>query len=232
MKHISLSEQPIHEVDNFKELVSTPFQGAMNAICWTRKLAGDFSELVARLTLHENITLVERADLLALELNEQGQLAREILLNDLELLKAHGASPVLNLIKHYERDTTYPFFPTDVYSFHADRSPIPTDTYLCTYHGAPSELLPNAQAEQKVLVPELRNALKKQYGGGEEGFETFLRDHFFDLHYRAQAMASPISLGQGHLWRLAVDYPGSHALPCIHRAPVESGGQLRLLLIC
>lgn len=232
MKHLFFPEHSIRQVDNFQDLVSTPFQGAMNAICWTRKLAGDFSELVGKLTLAENIRVVERSDLLALELTEQGQLARDILLNDLELLKAYGASPVLNLIRCYERDTTYPFFPTDVYSFHADRSPIATDTFLCTYHGAPSELLPNAQAEQKIRVPELRDALKKLYGGKEEGFEPFLREHFFDLHYRAQSMASPISLGLGHLWRLAVDYPESPALPCIHRAPEENDGQLRLLMIC
>jgi len=52
------------------------------------------------------------------------------------------------------------------------------------------------------------------------------------LHYRAQAMANPISLGLGHLWRLAVDYPESQVLPCIHRAPEENNGQLRLLMIC
>jgi hypothetical protein len=100
-----------------------------------------------------------------LSLSEQGQLARTILLNDLKMLKAQGASPILNLIRCYERDESFPFFPTDVYSFHVDRSPVPTDTFLCTYYGESSEILPNAQAEQKVLLPEIRDALKKLYSG-------------------------------------------------------------------
>lgn len=113
-----------------------------------------------------------------------------------------------------------------------DRSPIPTDTFLCTYFGESSEILPNSQAEQKVLVPEIRDELKKLYGGADEAFESFLSEHFFDLHYRAKPNASPISLGLGHIWRLAVDYPESKVLPCVHRAPKEKTGESRLLLIC
>jgi hypothetical protein len=150
----------------------------------------------------------------------------------LKLLKAHGASPILNVIRCYERDDSYPFFPTDVYSFHVDRSPVPTDTFLCTYFGEPSEILPNSQAEQKVLIPEIRDELKKIYGGPDDAFESFLCEHFFDLHYRAKPAAHPISLGVGHMWRLAVDHPESMILPCIHRAPKEKTGQSRLLMIC
>jgi hypothetical protein len=148
------------------------------------------------------------------------------------MLKAQGASPILNLIRCYERDESFPFFPTDVYSFHVDRSPVPTDTFLCTYYGESSEILPNAQAEQKVLLPEIRDALKKLYNGAEEGFESFLNEHFFDLHYQAKPKAQPFSLGLGHLWKLAVDHPESQAAPCIHRAPTEKPGESRLLLIC
>jgi len=119
-----------------------------------------------------------------------------------------------------------------VYSFHVDRSPVPTDTFLCTYHGAPSEILPNAQARQKVHVPEIREDLKKLYGGADEGFENFLSEHFFDLHYQAIPGARPISLGLGHLWRLAIDHPGSEVPPCVHRAPEEKNGERRLLMIC
>jgi hypothetical protein len=222
----------IQYVTNFQDLVSTPFQGEINAICWNRKLAGDFSEIVKKVKLTGNITVLEQVELIELQLSEQGQVAREILLNDFKLLTAHGASPVLNLIKYYERDDAYPFFPTDVYSFHVDRSPIPTDTFLCTYHGDPSEILPNAQAEQKVLVPEIREELKKLCGGAEEGFESFLTENFFDLHYQAKLNAHPIGLGLGHLWRLAVDHPESKVLPCIHRAPKEQTGETRLLMIC
>ena len=232
MIDLSLAKKHIHWVTNFQDLVSTSFSGETNAICWTRKLIGDFSEIVKKIELRGNITAIEQEELRELKLSEQGQLAREILLNDLEILRDHGASPILNLISHYDRDDTYLFLPTDVYSFHVDRSPIPIDTFLCTYYGEPSEILPNSQGKKKVLIPEIRDELKKLYHGADEGFESFLSEHFFDLHYQAQPNARLISLGLGHLWRLAVDHPESQASPCIHRAPKEKPGQNRLLMIC
>lgn len=219
-------------VENFDKLVNTPFDSWYNAICWSRRLTGDFGEIVSKVELDGNITVIEREELCELKLSEEGQLARTILLNDWQLLQEYGASPVLNLISHYERDDAYSFFPTDVYSYHVDRSPIATDTFLCTYYGEPSDILPNSQSEKKVLVPEIRSELKKLYAGNEDGFESFLSEHFFDLHYQAKANAQPISLGVGNLWRLAVDHPESKVLPCVHRAPVEKPGQHRLLMIC
>ena len=226
------SQSQIHQVTNFHDLISAPFHADINAICWTRQLAGDFAEIVDKVQLDGNITVLEPEDLLALKLSAEGQIARSILLDDLQRLTDHGASPVLNLIRCYDRDDAYPFFPTDVYSWHVDRSPIPTATFLCTYHGDASEILPNAQATQKVLIPGIRAELKKLYDGPDEGFETFLSENFFDLHYQATATAQPIALGAGHLWRLAVDSPDSTVLPCIHRAPDEKSGQTRLLMIC
>lgn len=232
MKELSLIDNPIEQVTNFQDLVSTSYHGVVNAICWTRQLIGDFSEIVHKVASNENIVTLDPKELRGLQLSKQGMLARDVLLSDLRLLKAHGASPVLNIIKHYERDDSYPFFPTDVYSFHVDRSPIPTDTFLCTYYGASSDILPNAQAEQKVLVPGIRAELKKLYDGTEEGFESFLSEYFFDLHYRAKPEAQPINLGLGHLWKIAVDHPECNVPPCVHRAPMEKTGQSRLLLIC
>jgi len=232
MKEASQAINQIQYVSNFQDLVSTPFQGDINAICWTRSLSGDFAEIVRKLAPKENMCELEVENLLALELSEEGKLARDILIQDMKLLETHGASPILNIIKCYESEDGDAFFPTDVYSFHVDRSPIPADTFLCTYYGASSDILANADAEQKVLVPEIREALRKIFDGSAEDFESFLVEHFFDLHYRAKTNAVPINLGVGQLWRLAVDHPESTVLPCIHRAPKEKDGELRLLLIC
>ena len=232
MINLQHAENQIQFVNNFQDMFSTPFQGAINAICYSRELIGDFGEIVNKVTLNENIEVLDEADLHALQLSEQGNFAREILLNDLQQLKAHGTSPVLNLIRCYDRDDACPFFPTDVYSYHVDRSPVPTDTFLCTYYGASSDILPNAQATQKILVPEIREELKKLYSGEEEGFESFLSEYFFDLHYQAKPDASPVNLGLGNLWKLAVDHPDSLVPPCVHRAPKEKTGQTRLMIIC
>lgn len=219
-------------VSTFSELVNMDFKGERNALCWYRNLEGDFKEIVAQLQLKENITEVYPKDLLALQLTEKGNVAREIILNDLRLLADFGASPSLNLLKCYERDDEFDFVSTDVYSFHVDRSPIATDTFLCTYHGEASDIIANEQAVQKILIPEIRKKLKELHNGLSEEFENFLKDNYFDLHYQEQPAAVPINLGLGHLWRLAVDHPEQSVLPCIHRAPIEKDGEYRLLLIC
>jgi hypothetical protein len=219
-------------VSTFSELIHTDFKGETNALCWHRNLEGDFAALVGQLQLKENITVVSPKDLLALQLSEKGNSAREIILNDLQLLTDFGAAPALNLLKCYERDDEFDFISTDVYSYHVDRSPIATDTFLCTYYGAASDIIPNAQAEQKILIPEIRKKLKDLHNGPSEEFENFLKENYFDLHYQAKPLAAPVNLGLGHLWRLAVDHPEQQVLPCIHRAPIENEGEYRLLLIC
>lgn len=229
----TFSDNPqVGAVSTFSELIDTHFHGDINALCWRRRLEGDFKEIVAKLQLKDNITEISAEDLLALQLSEEGNVAREIILNDLQLLTDFGALPSLNLLKNYDRDEEFDFISTDVYSYHVDRSPIGTDTFLCTYYGAASDILPNEQAIQKVLVPEIREKLKELHDGPEEEFEDFLKDCFFDLHYQAKPNAEPINLGLGHLWRLAVDHPAQKVLPCVHRAPVENEGEYRLLLIC
>ncbi|WP_278352689.1 DUF1826 domain-containing protein [Chryseobacterium gleum] len=222
----------IEVVSSFSELVNTRFQGVRNAICWQRNLIGNFKEIVSKLQLKENITEVSSDDLLSLDLSEEGNKAREIILNDLRLLTDFGASPVLNLLKNYERDEELGFISTDVYSYHVDRSPVGTDTFLCTYYGAASDIIPNDQVVQKIVIPEIREQLRKLHDGPEEEFEDFLKDYFFDLHYQPAPNAEPVNLGKGHLWRIAVDHPDQQALPCVHRAPVENDGEYRLLLIC
>ncbi len=227
-----LDNDQIGTVATFSELVQTEFKGKQNALCWYRNLEGDFKEIVRQLQLKEDITEVSPEDLLALQLSEMGNKARAIILEDLRVLTDFGASPSLNLLKCYERDDAFDFIATDVYSYHVDRSPIATDTFLCTYHGAASDIIANDQAEQKILIPEIRNKLKALHQGPEEEFESFLKEYFFDLHYQAKPFAQVVNLGVGHLWRLAVDHPKQQVLPCIHRAPIENDGEYRLLLIC
>ena len=232
MKNTLSDNNQIKVVSTFSELVNLNFQGDNNAIGWHRNLVGDFKEIVDKLELKENITEVSIEDLLALQLSESGHLAREIILKDVQLLTDFGASPSLNLLKNYERDDELDFISTDVYSYHIDRSPIETDTFLCTYYGPASDILPHDQVEQKVLIPEIREKLKKLHDGPEAEFETFLEEYFFDLHYQPKPNTKPVNLGSGHLWRLAVDHPTQQVLPCVHRAPTEKDGEYRLLLIC
>ncbi|WP_264564735.1 DUF1826 domain-containing protein [Flavobacterium sp. N3904] len=227
----SVSSQ-IGIVSTFSELVNINFNGEMNALCWYRNLEGDFAAIVGKPQIKENITEVYPKNLLALQLSEKGIIAREIILNDLRLLADFGASPSLNLLKCYDRDDEFDFISTDVYSYHVDRSPIATDTFLCTYHGMASDIISNEQAEQKILILAIRKKLKELHNGPLEEFENFLKENYFDLHYQAQPHAVPINLGLGHLWRLAVDHPKQQVLPCIHRAPIENEGEYRLLLIC
>ncbi|MDY6450753.1 DUF1826 domain-containing protein [Acinetobacter faecalis] len=231
--HTTFSENPqIRVVNSFLELVNTKFQGLNNAMCWQRDLSGDFKEITSKLSLEENITEISIEDLMTLSLSENGNLARKTILNDIALLTEFGASPSLNLLKCYERDDELDFISTDVYSFHVDRSPIETDTFLCTYHGAASDIVSNDQVEQKILITEIRDKLKALYDGSEAEFEQFLEEYFFDLHYEPKPNAKPVNLGSGHLWRLAVDHPTQSVLPCVHRAPKENDGEYRLLLIC
>lgn len=230
---LSNAENQIKCVSTFNDLVSEPFFGNVNAFCFQRELIGDFFEIVKKIDCNENLVAITEHELCELNLSKFGNKARQILLEDMQLLKNIGAQPTLNLIKQYERDEAYLLFPTDVYSFHVDRSPIPTHTFLCTYYGESSQILPNSKVQQKVLIPEIRKELQKLYGGADdEGFEAFLKEYFFDLHYQPAQNAVPISLGIGNLWRLAVDHPEMEVPPCVHCAPLEKEGETRLMIIC
>jgi len=224
-------EPTILNVDSFEALIGTNFKGKTNVISWNRNLTGDFSEIIDKIELKNTIKELTLKELNALKLSNEGKIARDIICNDFKKLSNIGALPVLNIIKNYEKEDS--FFPTDVYSFHVDRSPIPVNTFLCTYSGVTSEILPNLQARQKVLNPKIRAELLKLYGGKDDlNFESFLSEYFFDLHYETLEEAQPIKLGIGNLCKLATDHPKSKVLPCVHRAPKEKNGESRLLLIC
>jgi hypothetical protein len=80
-------------------------------------------------------------------------------------------------------------------------------------------------------VPEIIAELKSIYHIKDQDFEDFIKEYFFDLHYQAITHFQPIRLGNGHIWKLAIDHPELKVPPCIHRAPKEKN-QKRLLLIC
>jgi hypothetical protein len=223
----------IQRVYNFHDLVSTPFVDGINALCWPRTLPGDFSEVVKLLGEGQGITVLDEARLLNLPVSAAGRAAVETMLADQQLLRERDLAPVLNCIYGYPRDEQSGPVATDVFSFHADSAPVKTDTYLCTYHGAPSEGLRNDQAHRRVEIPTTRAELLKLFGGADdEAFREFLNDNCFDLHYAPVSGAQPFSFGQGNFWRIATEWPGSPVPPCVHRAPETSPGQpSRLLLI-
>ena len=223
----------IRYVADFRELVATPFAEGVNAVCWSRTLDGDFAEVVARLGPGEGIVGLDEARLRTLPLGDGGRRAVACMLEDLQRLRAHGFAPELNCIHGYPRDEDDEAFPTDVYSFHADRAPIAAETWLCTYHGAPSEGLRNDEARRRSEEPAARAELLRRFGGDDEAeFAAYLEESCHDLHYVPLPRAQPFSFGVGNLWRIAVDHPGNRVLPCIHRAPLtRPGDPPRLLLI-
>jgi hypothetical protein len=220
-------------VRSFAELVATPFADGINALCWPRTVPGGFGEIVELLGAGEGIVTLDDARLASLPVSASGRLAIDLLLEDQRLLRACDRDPVLNCIHDYPRDEEPGPVRTDVFSFHADSAPVEADTWLCTYHGLPSEGLRNDEAQRRVEIPETRAALLELFGGEDGGdFREFLREHCYDLHYAALPRARPFSFGLGHLWRIAVDWPGSAVPPCIHRAPETLPGDApRLLLI-
>ncbi len=223
----------IRRVRSFEELVGARFEDGINALCWERTLPGDFGEVVEKLTVGEGITSIEDEQLLAMAVSSSGREAIEMLLADQRLLRAHDLAPALDCVRGHLRPAFSAPVATDVYSFHADSATVEADTYLCTYHGLSSEGLRNDEAVRKVDIPQIRTELLALFGGvdGPE-FREYLNENCFDLHYAPLPDARTFVFGQGNLWRIAVDYPGSPVPPCIHRAPETlPGDATRLLLI-
>ena len=222
----------IKVVNSFDELVTTAFGPEINAICWSRVLEGNFDELAAVFRHEDEIVSLGEEELSELNLSTAGRIAADIVLNDLRLLHEHGLSPSLECVPRYMRDEGP--VPTDVYSFHADRATVPTDTYLCSYNGPASEGLRNDQAQRHIDIPATRAELLKLFQQEEQpgDFEVYLQENCYDLHYAAMAGALPFSFGVGNLWRIAVEYPGCPVPPCLHRAPATApNAPPRLLLI-
>jgi len=235
MSHPTLppAQARIKIVESFQELLATRFENGVNALCWPRLLKGDFAELVECLGAGEGIVSLDEPLLRSLPLSEAGCVAMREMLGDQRLLREQGLDPEINCIHGYPRDENPGPMVTDVLSFHVDSATAEADTWLCTYHGAPSEGLINEQARRRVDLPGIRSQLLCQYGGGEgDGFLEFLADHCYDLHYAPLPEARPYSFGVGNLWRVATAWPGSPVAPCIHRAPETPPGRSpRLLLI-
>jgi hypothetical protein len=218
---------------SFDELISTPLDNQVNALCWPRELSGNYREIAERLGGGEGIVSLDDERLEALELSNAGKIARDMILQDQELLRAHDLSPNVDCIYSTARDLRGGPIHTDVYSWHVDSATGEADTWLCTYLGADSEGLRNDQAVRRVDIPETRAQLLALFGGeDDEEFIEYLNEKFYDLHYAPIPGAQPFSFGVGNLWRIATEYPGSPVPPCIHRAPETFPGQPpRLLLI-
>jgi len=223
----------VKRVNSFQALIATPFADGINALCWERALSGDFGEVVKQLGVVEGIATLDETLLLSLPVSKIGRVAIDQILEDYRLLRDNNLEPVLNCIQDYPHDEDPGPVPTDVFSFHADSATVEADTYLCTYHGLPSEGLCNSEAQRRVDIPETRAELLKRFGGNDDdAFREYLKENCYDLHYAAVPSAQPFSFGIGNLWRIATDYPGCPVPPCIHRAPATlPGTSPRLLLI-
>ncbi len=220
-------------VSSFEELANSPFGGEVNALCWPRTLPGDFAAVCTAVSAGDEMQTLDEDTLRSLRLDAAGRQAVDILIEDLGRLRALGLAPVLDCIRAYPRDESGGPVSTDVYSFHADSATGPADTWLCSYTESASEGLRNENAICCVDDPATRAALLKSFGGADDAsFVEYLHENCYDLHYIEAPGAQPYSFGLGHLWRIAVDYPGSPVLPCIHRAPETIPGRPpRLLLI-
>ncbi|MBM4281128.1 MAG: hypothetical protein FJ137_10335 [Deltaproteobacteria bacterium] len=233
-------------VATFDALVATPLRGGVNALYWPRTLDGDFGALARALAPTAGLAIVDVDALAALPLGPGARAAAAAIVDDVARLHALGLDPVVNCIVDYPRDDRGLPIATDVLSLHVDRAPVAVDTWLCTYHGKPTEALDNDHARRRTddpaVVAALRAVWRQERGAhgradrdveDDDGFAAFVRKGSFDLHYEPVDGAAPCAFGVGELWRLATQWPGALVPPCIHRAPrTGPGDEPRLLLLC
>ncbi len=222
----------VRYVESIEALLATPFGGTCSAVCLRRSPKGDFDELLRSCDAETSSAPIDFASLARTELSPAGQAAAAYLQRDLQLLSEAGHTPSVEFVRSYARDPDG-LLPTDVYSFHVDRAPVPAVTFLCTYTGQPSEGLFPDEAERRVDDPEVRVRALASFGGPDgPAFRAFLSEQHYDLHYRPVPGAKPFSFGLGNLWKLAVQYPGAPVSALIHRAPApDAKPQARLILI-
>lgn len=219
-------------VGSFDELVSTPFAGEVNALCWPRQLSGNFAEIEQSLPEIDGITTLDEEDLRGLTLSPMGKIARDELINDQRLLTAQSLQPSLDLVPSGEPDLDQGPVRTDVGDWHVDSATIEADTYLCSYYGAATEGVLNADVICQPDIPTTRETLRQIFGGKDDSaFTAYLTEHFYDLHYAPKPNPRIFSFGTSHLWRIATKYPGSPVRPSVHRAPFTKADQPRRLLL-
>jgi hypothetical protein len=232
--HSAPTDPPyVRYVHSFEELISTPMCDEFNALCLRRSIEGDFSEVIRHLNAERGITTLERARLLSLPVSAAGKVAIDFMLRDQEQLQSYGLDPEIDCVNGYIGHDQQSLMRTDVCSFHADRATDAADTYLCTYSGASSLGVCHHDVIPRAQIPALRKILLADFGGeDDENFLEYLTENFYDLHYEALPGARTFCFGVGHLWRIAIDYPGNPVPPCIHRAPDPiAGDPPRLILI-
>jgi hypothetical protein len=236
-------------VRDLDELLSHRFVGDENAVCLPRVEPADVVDgldelarlLAADVGEDDGAVDVDVQRLSALPLSTSGRRAARLVRTDFEALAARGKEPTLSCIRCYPSDTRGLPIATDVLSFHVDHAPVDVDTFLCTYAGAPSEIIDNDDADRLVDDPVVRRALRAALVAmcgvddveeQDDAFDRWIVEGSFDLHYRPRRGARVFPCGRLWLWKLAVRWPGTRVLPCIHRAPPSTiHDPPRLLLI-
>lgn len=231
----------VQVVDTLETLLTQPFGYGANAMCLPRNFDVDIEDgfnelaqmLVTGMSEDDDLVAVDEHLLKTLPVSSAGRRAALVLCEDLLCLREHGRDPTLNCIRAYATDDRGLPIATDVMSFHVDRADIEVDTFLCTYAGAPSELLDNDDATRLIDDHAIRSMLRAATGApDDDAFADIIRHGSFDLHYRPKPGARVFSCGRFALWKLAVAWPGARVPPCIHRAPSTTPADPpRLLLI-